>query len=92
MTLSPTDPNLLAPTEPPSRALDRWAGITEDDATRIAAALAAAHAASTRKVYAFAWRRWVCWCATGAKDKRPARTAETRTGIEQDLALGQLPG
>ena len=42
---------------------DPWAGLTEDDATRIAAALAATHAASTRKVYAFAWRRWVRWCA-----------------------------
>jgi hypothetical protein len=29
---------------------DLWAGLTEDDATRIAAALAATHAASTRKV------------------------------------------
>jgi integrase len=42
---------------------DPWAGLTEDDAVRISAALAATHAASTRKVYAFAWRRWVRWCA-----------------------------
>jgi integrase len=38
-------------------------GPTEDDATRIAAAIAANHAETTRKVYAHAWRQWVCWCA-----------------------------
>ncbi len=43
--------------------MDPWAGLTGDDANRIAAALAATHAETTRKVYAFAWRRWVRWCS-----------------------------
>src|SRR6266545_4966909 len=36
--------------------------LTEDDAARIAAALAATHAENTRKVYAFAWDQWARWC------------------------------
>jgi integrase len=36
--------------------------LTEDDAARIAAALAATHAENTRKVHAFAWDQWARWC------------------------------
>jgi integrase len=54
---------------------DPWAGLTEDDATRIAAALAATHAASTRKVYAFAWRRWMRWCSKRGIVPFPAQPA-----------------
>lgn len=38
------------------------AGLTEQDATRIAAAIAANHAESTRAVYAHAWSKWEDWC------------------------------
>lgn len=68
-------PERIRPTDLPSHPLDRWAGLTEDDATRIAAALAATHADSTRQVYAFAWRRWVSWCAGRGIAPFPAEPA-----------------
>jgi hypothetical protein len=65
MTTSLTHPAATDfPGHPPADASsDPWAGLTEDDATRIAATLAATHAETTCKVYAFAWRRWVRWCS-----------------------------
>ena len=36
--------------------------LTADDTARIAAALDAAYAETTRKVYAFAWSQWDSWC------------------------------
>jgi integrase len=54
----------LTATDLPARAAaDPWRGLTANDATRIAAAMAATHAETTRKVYAFAWRRWERWCS-----------------------------
>jgi uncharacterized membrane protein len=38
-------------------------GLTDTDAERIAAAIAAARTESTRHVYAVVWRRWERWCA-----------------------------
>jgi hypothetical protein len=67
---------LPAPSDlPTSTATDPWAGLTGEDANRIAAALAATHAASTRKAYAFAWRRWVRWCAGRGIVPFPAQPA-----------------
>lgn len=40
-------------------------GLTLDDALRVAAALEAAHAESTRLVYAHTWRVWERWCTGG---------------------------
>jgi integrase len=57
MTLTPSPPITV---RPPSSTWDR---LTEADATRVAAAVAANHAEATRKVYAHAWREWVRWCA-----------------------------
>lgn len=37
--------------------------LTEDDAARIAAAISASRAETTRTVYACAWRAWERWCA-----------------------------
>lgn len=37
-------------------------GLTLDDALRVAAAIEAAHAESTRLVYAHTWRVWERWC------------------------------
>lgn len=44
-------------------------GLTVADATRIAEAMNAAHAQSTRDTYAHAWRVWERWCA--ARDATP---------------------
>lgn len=64
MTTSRTTLTQISTTDLPANTpTDPWTGLTQDDATRIAAALAATHAASTRKVYAFAWQRWVRWCS-----------------------------
>jgi integrase len=65
-----------APPDLPTRApADRWAGLTGEDATRIAAAIAATHAETTRKVYAFSWRRWVRWCSGRGIVPFPAQAA-----------------
>jgi integrase len=52
-----------------------WSGLTERDETRIDAALTAAYAETTRTVYAFAWRRWVCWCTGRGIIPLPAEPA-----------------
>jgi hypothetical protein len=39
------------------------AGLTDVDAARFTAALAAARTEATRTVYAQAWRQWDRWCA-----------------------------
>ena len=39
------------------------AGLTEADAARITAAIAAARSESTRTVYAQVWSQWERWCA-----------------------------
>ena len=52
-----------------------WLGLTDQDATRIDAALTAAYAETTRAVYAFAWRRWVRWCTGRGIVPLPAEQA-----------------
>jgi hypothetical protein len=49
-----------------------WLGLTDDDAARINAAIAAAYAETTRAVYGFAWRRWVRRII-GRAPRRPVR-------------------
>jgi integrase len=49
--------------------------LTNADTTRIAAALAATHAESTRTAYAQAWRQWVRWCAGREFASLPAEPA-----------------
>ena len=46
--------------------------LTADDTARIAAALDAAYAETTRKVYAFAWSQWARWCHDRGITKLPA--------------------
>lgn len=48
------------------------AGLTDADAARIAAAIAAGRAASTRTVYACAWRAWTRWSTTRGLPPVPA--------------------
>jgi len=47
-------------------------GLTDADATRIGAAMIAAHADSTRAVYGYAWRAWERWCGTRGIAPLPA--------------------
>jgi hypothetical protein len=42
--------------------LDLPTGLTEDDVTRISAAIAAARTESTRHVYTLVWNQWERWC------------------------------
>ena len=49
--------------------------LTADDKARIAAALDAAYAETTRKVYAFAWSQWDSWCHGRGITKFPAEPA-----------------
>lgn len=103
MTLSSMDSTEFAPTDlplpgPPRRPqespLGRWTGLTEDDADRIAAALAANHAETTRTVYAYAWRRWVSWCAGRGIVPFPAEPAAICAYLtecaEQGLSLATI--
>jgi integrase len=69
MTTTPT-----AVTAPLTHA-DPFAGLTETDATRIAAAMTAAIADSTRTAYGHAWRGWERWCSTRAVNPMPASPA-----------------
>ncbi|MDP9443035.1 MAG: hypothetical protein M3P83_01255 [Actinomycetota bacterium] len=47
-------------------------GLTARDAERVAAAIEAELAASTRTVYASAWRQWEAWCGTRGVTALPA--------------------
>lgn len=66
MTTFPTVAHTVMSADP-SDALPT--GLTETDAARIAAAISAARADSTRAVYAHAWNQWERWCA--ARDLSP---------------------
>jgi site-specific recombinase XerD len=63
----------IASTQP--RLADPFAGLTEVDAHRIAAAMTAAVTESTRTVYGHSWRRWERWCASRGITPLPAAPA-----------------
>jgi integrase len=67
LALSPT---VTPPSSRPSQDLPD--GLTVDDAVRIAAALDAAHAESTRRIYAHTWRVWERWCTARGIPALPA--------------------
>lgn len=73
---------------------DRLALLSEDDAIRIAAAMDAAYAETTRTVYAFAWDRWVRWCADRGIASFPADPAAVCAYLtrcaEQGLTLASV--
>ncbi|WP_353509459.1 tyrosine-type recombinase/integrase [Intrasporangium sp.] len=79
---------------PSHPATDPCAWLTDDDAARIAAALAATCAASTRKVYAFAWGRWMRWCSGRGIMSFPAEPAAVCAYLtecaEQRLSLATI--
>ncbi len=71
-----------------------WVGLTDDDATRIEAAITAAYAETTRSVYAFAWRRWERWCIGRGTAPFPAEPAAVCAYLthcaEQGLSLATI--
>jgi integrase len=64
------------------------AGLTVADATRIAAAIAACHADSTRTIYAGAWNRWQRWCAARQIEPMPAGPAAICAYLTERAASG----
>ena len=67
---------------------DPFAGLTETDATRIAAAMAAAVTESTRTTYGHSWRRWERWCADRGVTPLPAAPAAVCAYITERAADG----
>ncbi len=58
-----------------SSPVDPFAGLTATDAARIATAMGASLAKSTRTVYAHAWRGWERWCTARAVNPLPGSPA-----------------
>jgi integrase len=73
--LVPPAPDAGSPSTPINAPSNTLARLTEADVIRIAAALAATHAESTRTVYAGAWQRWATWCASRGLLALPAEPA-----------------
>lgn len=65
------------------------AHIHPEDLAAVAAAVAAARAASTRRVYASAWRGWERWCAERAYSPLPADPVHVAGHIAALGALGR---
>ena len=63
-------------------------GLTLDDALRVAAALEAAHAESTRIVYAHTWRVWERWCTSRGICSLPADPAALAAYLVERAAHG----
>lgn len=64
-----TPPTSAGPPPAPAAGLP---GLTAHDAERVAAAIEAELAASTRTVYASAWQHWEAWCRTRGVTALPA--------------------
>lgn len=75
------DPRMItaptAVTAVPTQA-DPFAGLTETDASRSAAAMTAALADSTRTAYGHAWGGWERWCSTRSLTPLPASAGRRR--------------
>ena len=56
-------------------APDLPAGLTVDEAVRIAEVITASHAESTRTMYDWAWSKWEAWCTTRGVTAMPAEPA-----------------
>jgi integrase len=67
-------------------------GLTVDDALRITGAINASHAASTRHVYAMAWRQWERWCAVRAAVPMPADPVMICAYLSERAAAGLSVG
>jgi integrase len=79
-------PPVPLPSSRPSHDLP--VGLTVDDAVRIAAALDAAHAESTRKLYAHTWRVWERWCTARGVPALPAEPTALAAYLVERAATG----
>jgi integrase len=68
------------------------ADLTVDEAVRIADAITAAHADSTRTVYAWAWSQWERWCAGRGATAMPAEPAMICAYLTERAAAGLSVG
>jgi integrase len=80
-----------APT-PATRSSDLPAGLTVEEAVRIAGAITAAHAESTRTVYAWAWGHWERWCTARDATALPAEPALVCAYLTERAAAGLSVG
>jgi len=89
MTNPPTSPTAIDPT--PAKPV-----LTASDAERIATAIEAELAPSTREMYASAWRQWERWCRGRGLDALPAApealAAFLAERAETGLTFGTLDG
>lgn len=74
--------------EAPERAALTFAAARVDDAVRIGAALDAAHAESTRRLYTHTWRVWDRWCAARGISALPADPAALAAYLVERAATG----
>ena len=68
------------------------ADLTVDEAVRIADAITAAHADSTRNVYAWAWSQWERWCTGRGATAIPAEPAMICAYLTERAAAGLSVG
>lgn len=68
------------------------ADLTVDEAVWIADAITAAHADSTRAVYAWAWSQWERWCAGRGATAMPAEPAMICAYLTERAAAGLSVG
>lgn len=89
-----TSPLYLLPRTPPPLSVALPAALTEVDADRIAAAIAAARTESTRRIYAYTWGQWARWCAGRRLTPLPgdpaALCAYLTERAEAGIAMGSL--
>jgi integrase len=81
-----------APLTPATRSSDLPVGLTLDEAIRIADAITAAHAESTRTIYAWAWSHWERWCAARGAIALPAEPAMICAYLTERAADGLSVG
>ncbi|MCC2309784.1 site-specific integrase [Cellulomonas chengniuliangii] len=67
-------------------------GLTDTDAERIAAAIAAARTESTRHVYAGVWSRWERWCAGRGVPVLPSDPLAVCAYLTEQAAAGRAMG
>lgn len=67
------------------------AGLNVEDAVRIAEAVTAAHAESTRTVYDWAWSQWERWCHARGATALPAEPALICAYLTERAAAGASP-
>ncbi len=81
---------LAAMTPSPSTAVDLPDGLTDDDALRIAEAVASTLAPSTRRVYGHGWRQWERWCVERETAALPASPATICAYLTERASQGAL--